>query len=408
MPNLQGTVGEGGTNEPHEVALVQVMLRLVKNAKGASYFGGDYSGTYDNTTRDAIVAYQTDKNLLPAKAAQPAKLAAVQAEKQGLVSPAGATYKGLVSSLPASHAAVRVQAGVKTVYLEASAADAGQSAKTAGAELLLNANFRANVAALINTMYATHKIALWVEPVNGRTRGFEQQNGLLAKGSTKAGPGESNHNWGFAVDIGFKGFKWLQGDTAIKSDDYWLNALAKVKNGDAGMLWTNRNTLALQHKLHKTNLAGDLIHLQNFDDTNVSMRRSLAAQLQRVGKFKWRFMGAQYETDMGTGAPLEAVGKATHIWSKQSTPSNTLVTAWKNAQEKSAWSKLPAFTKDQLNKAALAKLKLPPAAKPGADPGLKVWTTALLDAATQAAAKAALRDEMVIAESKRDLWQPQP
>jgi hypothetical protein len=33
MPDIKDSVGEGGTNNTHDVAMVQLMLRLVKNAQ---------------------------------------------------------------------------------------------------------------------------------------------------------------------------------------------------------------------------------------------------------------------------------------------------------------------------------------------------------------------------------------
>ena len=52
MPEIRDSVGAGGTNAPHDVAMVQLMLRLVKNAKNAAYLGVDYTGIYDDIGRN--------------------------------------------------------------------------------------------------------------------------------------------------------------------------------------------------------------------------------------------------------------------------------------------------------------------------------------------------------------------
>ena len=114
----------------------------------------------------------------------------------------------------------------------------------------------------------------------------------------------------------------------------------------------------------------------------------------------------QYSTDMGTGGTLVKVGSANQIWKRESAPPNSLLAAWQNAQEKAAWNKLPQPTRDQLNKAAIAKL--PAAARAPVDPGLKVWKETEITPAITAVAKAALRAEMEAAEAKRDQWQATP
>ena len=72
---------------------------------------------------------------------------------------------------------------------------------------------------------------------------------------TGAGPGESNHNFGMAVDIGFKNFKWMRGNGAPTVDDWWLNNMPGVKSLP---LWKVRNAVAKQFKLFPTALKGDV------------------------------------------------------------------------------------------------------------------------------------------------------
>jgi hypothetical protein len=61
------------------------------------------------------------------------------------------------------------------------------------------------------------------------------------KYATGAGPGESNHNFGMAVDIGFRGFKFVKSHGGAEVDDWWLVKLGGAK---AKELWTARNRIA--------------------------------------------------------------------------------------------------------------------------------------------------------------------
>ena len=79
MPDIKDTVGDGATNDSEDVAIVQVMLRVIKNAKGNPYLGGHYDGTHGPITKTAISAFQLDTNLAakpPAKAPAPGAKAA--------------------------------------------------------------------------------------------------------------------------------------------------------------------------------------------------------------------------------------------------------------------------------------------------------------------------------------------
>jgi hypothetical protein len=56
MPDILNTVGAGGANNKHDVAMVQAMLKIVKNAKNQAYLKGNYDGVYGNDTKQAITA----------------------------------------------------------------------------------------------------------------------------------------------------------------------------------------------------------------------------------------------------------------------------------------------------------------------------------------------------------------
>ncbi|WP_046241434.1 peptidoglycan-binding domain-containing protein, partial [Delftia tsuruhatensis] len=67
MPDIKDSVGEGGSNQVHDVALLQAMLRVVKDAKNAPYLGVDYDGSYGAQTRAALERFQNDHKLAAAK-----------------------------------------------------------------------------------------------------------------------------------------------------------------------------------------------------------------------------------------------------------------------------------------------------------------------------------------------------
>ena len=74
MPDIKDSVGEGGRNLAHDVALVQAMLRVVKNAKGTPYLGGNYDGVYGPQTKAAITSFQTENKLAGDAKSTPAGL----------------------------------------------------------------------------------------------------------------------------------------------------------------------------------------------------------------------------------------------------------------------------------------------------------------------------------------------
>ena len=187
MPDITKIVGEAGDNQTQDTALVQAMLRIVKNVNQAPYLAGNYDGAYGPVTKAAIVAFQADQKLI-----QPSGK-----DNQGLVAPDGETIQKLNAMLPATHNELRIIPSTKTVYLEGSADDAAASKAAITGDAEFETNFRTLVGRLVQTMYDQHKIVLWLTPTGSR-RTFAQQ---AAEVNTNAGPGESNHNFGREVDI---------------------------------------------------------------------------------------------------------------------------------------------------------------------------------------------------------------
>ena len=102
MPEIEDSVGEAAKNNASDVAIVQAMLVLVKNAKNAPYLAS-YDGDYGHHTRDAIIAFQNDQIFV----AQPGFVdagaglaAAVPQVKAGVIQPGDATFVKLAGMLP--------------------------------------------------------------------------------------------------------------------------------------------------------------------------------------------------------------------------------------------------------------------------------------------------------------------
>lgn len=305
MLTITDSVGEGATNKTHDVALVQAMLRVVTNAKTVPYLTGSYDGSYGTGTKDAIIAFQKD-NANVIQAGHTGK------EKEGIVDAGGTTLATLSAALPAGRKALCIVPNTRTVYLEGLASDATASAGAIRGDAEFDAVFKANLASLVDTMYAVHRIVLWITPT-GRRRTFAQQ---AAETKTNAGPGESNHNFGRAADIGFRGFRWLGGDGQIKTDDDWLNVLNGVSSAKANALWDARDALAAKIPLY--HLDFERIHLQLYHQSTFNNQRSLVKLLNTVGKAKWE---TGYKSDFGLGGGLFQVGSARQIWAGNATVS---------------------------------------------------------------------------------------
>jgi peptidoglycan hydrolase-like protein with peptidoglycan-binding domain len=329
MADITASVGDGGENKVHDVCLIQAMLKVVKNSKGQAYFGANYDGAFGALTKNAIVAFQKDFGLVPAAPSAMSSsggiigligkvIAMAATDKQGFISMLGPTLQKLNDTLPATHKGMRIIEGTKTVYLEGSSTGLSASKLDITGDANFEEGFRQKLANLVDQTFSQHKIVLWVTST-GHRRTFAQQ-AAIAPGATKAGPGESNHNFGRAADLGFKGFQWVQSDGTITKDNDWLGSLEKANAAKATAFWNKRDSIALSLGLFK--LAFERIHVQAFDQATVSNPNSLAALLTTVGTMKWE---AQYKSDLGFGGDLFDVGSAKQIWAGNATVSSGML-----------------------------------------------------------------------------------
>ena len=314
MADIKDTVGEGGVNAVHDVALVQAMLRVVKDAKQQPYFGREYDGVYEKTTKAAIETFQTEQKLLP------------PAGKDGktLLAIGGPTIQKLNAMLPATHKELWIIAATKTVFLVPPDADATKGHATVTALKDMEPVFQVKAAGVVKQIYKDLKLALTVGPQGGRRTFAEQAN--IPLGKTTVGPGESNHNFGRAVDLVFRNFQWLKGDGTIVKDNLYVEQLEQQKGRKtADQIWDARDVpikKAALFVLAVTKKFRDRPHVQAFDQNAVNLGNALARLMNTVGTFKWANQGGDpkvYASDLGLGAGVQLrVGTALALWKLQS------------------------------------------------------------------------------------------
>jgi hypothetical protein len=384
MQVITGTVGEKGGNAVHDAALVQAILlkisRAVTTTQRATRYLDSYDGVCGKNTIAAIRAFQNDfvfvNNATQQSVPNPDATA-------GLVKADDATWKALIAQVPEEFKNLRVLNGGKIVYVEATA-DEKQAKIAALSALTFTAAFRDKVVACINEMHRLHGIALGVCHAGDR-RTFQKQFEIRrdTPANTKAGPGESNHNFGMATDIGFGGLRWLHTDGTVEANETcWLHKLDKSASAETTRFWDAQRVVGTSSTVGMfRGPVGDRPHLQNWDDSLVNMKSRLAAHLQASGTMKWSLVDGAYACDLGYGGTHYSVGRAMQIWDLDAT-----VTA-ANIDEARAEAHARALK-------VLARGTPPPA------------VPAKATAADVTAMKQALRDDFDAADTNWQNWTP--
>lgn len=326
MQTITAPVGENGTNTISDVALIQaILLKTRRPATGTPYLKS-YDGLIGPITKGAISDFQSDHVFVSPNPGATA----------GLVRPGDATWAKLLEKVDRDFADMRVLAGGKTAYIAATAAEL--QAKIAAVDTFtFTPAFRAKVVACIQRMHTLHGIAIGVCP-KGDRRNFQTQFELFNQVPkvTGAGPGESNHNFGMAVDLGFAGLRWLRGDGAVTDNENpWLRRLNGETDiiGDQAMrFWEAMRAVGTSAEVGAfRGPQADRPHLQNWDDAGVSMSARLAAFLTSNGEMHWRATSspkksAIYSCDLGLGGDPIPVGTAAQIWNRQATVTVAMLT----------------------------------------------------------------------------------
>ena len=352
MQLISASVGENATNTVSDVALVQAILLKTTRTAAPNRAAGPYLASYDGAagpaTTAAIKAFQAD-HLMVLNAAKQSVLA--PSATLGQVKPSDATWAKLLTEVPAEFANLRVLSSGKIVYVQATAAEL-QGKISAANGLTFTATFRTKVIACINKMHADYGIAVGVCP-KGDRRTFQAQFQIRrdTPANTKAGPGESNHNYGMATDIGFEGLRWLHANGTVQAnEDPWLKYLHAAKAAEETRFWTALRTVGTSAAVGAfRGPLSDSPHLQNWDDSTVSMTLRLAAHLQASGTMKWSrgvvASGATtYKCDLGLGVAQYDVGTAMQIWDLNATLTAATLTQARAAAAAAAAAHAPRGT----------------------------------------------------------------
>jgi hypothetical protein len=351
MPILSGSVGLDGINNAADVAVVQAMLRVSKNPKNQPYVSFPYDGLLSpgGATFKAIQALQRD---YPATIATPPDVS-------GKIQPTGLTISTLAELATHKGMMAIILNGRPLVYLAGSEAAVQTNIARVNADTHFRPDFKMKLASLMRQMYDTYKMVLLVIPDedHGGFRSFAEQRVLMdkivkGKHVTKSGPGESNHNFGNGADVGFLDFTWVKGSGEVDKTYYWLNSLEDVQPNTANEMWMVRNRLTL---LFPSQLAGDMAHLQTFDDGKVSMVKSLAFLLSKCGRMYWDYKAGSYHSNFGLAdsTTLFPVGNAKDIWDgKVNVSEKSFATALNEAikRREAAGGKLPDYEEHILQK----------------------------------------------------------
>lgn len=313
MAKLSGSVGEGGLNTKHDVALVKLMLSVIKTEKGLPYLGERYDGNFGPQVGKAIIAFQSDnsagKKVIPG----------VPPDKEGLILPGGETWSKLSAALPVPLQAVRSNAGVSVVYLEQSSPELQASiGRIQGDKSNLKGEFASSLIKVVRDFHAETGLVLSLNGKTGGWRDFDMQVSLVSQG----GPGESIHHYGRAVDLGFNGLQWVD-SAGNRVKDANLGTLNPTPDKtQRGEFWAVRMK-AMQRVagLFPTSAfgGGDLAHVQDLEDRPLDSAASLVALMQAVGprKMKWELFEmtpTRYKCDFGLGGEKYMVGRAVDIW----------------------------------------------------------------------------------------------
>jgi hypothetical protein len=245
-----------------------------------------------------------------------------------LIAPGDTTWRKLTAGVPTGFEDLRVLRGSKTVYVAGTAAELSASIATV-ARLTFQPDFRAKVSEVIDRVYQGHGIVVRVCR-DGDRRTFQTQYELLVsgRGVTSAGPGESNHNFGQAVDLGFEGLRWLKSDgTLVEHETPWLHELdpRQFASGEAQFFWSALRSVGTAISLHRGPMK-DRPHLQAWSDAGIDMADRLAALLTRIGGMRWSGRRQRYQCDLGFGGRYFDVGSAAQIWNRQATISEVVLT----------------------------------------------------------------------------------
>jgi len=300
---LTAAVGQSELNRKHDVALVQAALKLIKDKHGKPYLHGTIDGVASGGTFGAIGRFQADNG------------GDVIA---GTLAPRSSTFDALKANLPAGTRLATIP-DHKIVYRAATDNDLAEAQLQVAFETKFNPAFREALRQLNAAFYAADRLVLAIAPKGGYRTFQEQYVESNDPHRSKAGPGESNHNWGNGCDFGFYQFAFLSEHGVWHNESPWLSNRLMPKNapGTLGLpFWKRRNSFFANRGLYPSKLKGDFVHVQAFNDDIISMPSSLADLMSReADNCYWSAQGQHYRATLVFQDEQQyRVGTARQIW----------------------------------------------------------------------------------------------
>jgi hypothetical protein len=337
---LTGSVGIGGKNNPADIKKVQVSLNKCLHLL------------------HGIIRLKEDSSLgvNPAKSNTVVAIMAFQKKIVGIIKPDGVidvngrTHKKLNSILSTSGTITAAKTSLLT--FPGTTFTYSKTSKTLAECLSTLPNefrndFKNNITHIIKEMHKLG-IALGINKrVKAGYRTFHDQSTIPAS-ATKAGPGESFHNYGIAADLGV--LDWVDNKGKSHSTDYWLGEMDKMPEykGFSKKIWEKRNSFGAS-KVYP--LMFEIIHLQALPATT-SGREALVKCLNEVAKTtdfsykKGHGSSKMYQCKVSKTASWVDIGTAKEIWAgtiKNVTPNDkiTIISHMKKADAIAKTIKLP-------------------------------------------------------------------
>ncbi len=301
--NLTGSVGIGGMNNFTDVNNIQKALNqrinLIAPTVKLVVDGRLGSKPENSKTVAAIKAFQ--------------KKVVGLTRPDGLVDKNGRTHK----KMNATPVVVPVT-GTNTLTFPGTSFTYGRTKKTiteclATLPIEMRAEFKSDISKIIREM---HKLGIAFGTIKRHKAGYRtfQEQYTIPATATRAGPGESFHNYGLAADLGV--LDWV--DSKGKShSDFWLATMdSKTEyKGLSAKIWAKRNFFA-SSKVHSLNW--EIIHLQGVP-ARTSGRGSLVKCLNEAAKltdFNYqKGSGKIYQCKTSKTGKWVNIGTAKELWS---------------------------------------------------------------------------------------------
>jgi hypothetical protein len=178
----------------------------------------------------------------------------------------------------------------------------------------MRTNFKSKISQIIRGMYKLGIAMGTLKKYKAGYRSFQEQYNLPTR-ATKAGPGESFHNYGIAADLGV--LDWVD-NTGKSHNDFWLTKMDSIPQykGFSSKIWAKRNALGGSGVY---NLSWEIIHLQGVA-AKTSGRACLAKCLNEAAKLtdysyqKGPSKSKTYQCRVSKTANWVDIGTAKELW----------------------------------------------------------------------------------------------